>query len=316
MSDAPVNNDDPNGRRKPGPIVFAGPAVAIGAALLAVFISTNSNHEDNPAATVAPDQIAHVQSEAPDQPEAADAPSPPAPDSSAAAANDDLAFEDPALSYSAAFPTGPADDPVLKPLREEAQALLDRMRAGARADFDERRRMGAPELPWEVKTRWAYTARAGDIVSLQGERYEYTGGAHGMTSTAAHIARASTGEELTFASMLRPDRNPSPALVIGICEALKSAKMKAIDAATIFDDPIVCAGPNANVKIEEASIALAPSTDPDRFGGVYVYFDPYVVGSYAEGPYTLTIPQVVFREDLRKEFQPLFAGTVPPQADN
>lgn len=317
MSDEPVNNTEAGGKRKVNPVFLAGPAVAIGAALFTVFISSNNSRKADAPEAAPSDQIARVQSTTPGQPDAPVVPAPPEPGAATATVDGAIAFDDPSLSYSAAFPAGAAaDDPVLKPLREEAQALLDRTRTGARADFNDRKRMGAVELAWEVKTQWKYTAKAGDIVSLQGEKYEFTGGAHGMTTTGTHIARAGTGQELTFDSMLQRDRNPSPALIIAICEALKTAKLKAIDSATIFDEPIVCAGPKTNVKIEEANIALAPSTEADKFGGVFVYFDPYVVGSYAEGPYTLTIPQVVFREDLRKEFQPLFAGTVPPQADN
>jgi len=316
LSDEPVNNDETASKRKVNPVILAGPAVAIGAALLAVFISTSNSRTDEAPAATAPDEIVGVQSATPGQPGAPEVPAPPETGAAVVAADGAIAFDDPTLSYAAAFPPGTEDDPVLKPLREEAQALLDRTRTGARADFDERKRMGAVEMAWEVKTQWKYTAKAGGIVSLQGEKYEFTGGAHGMTMTGTHIARPVSERAMTFDSMLQPDRNPSPALVIAICEALKTAKLKAINSATIFDEPIVCAGPNTNVKMEEANIALAPSTEADRFGGVFVYFDPYAVGSYAEGPYTLTIPQVVFREDLKKEFQPLFAGTVPPDADN
>jgi hypothetical protein len=108
--------------------------------------------------------------------------------------------------------------------------------------------------------------------------------------------------------MLQPTRIPSPALTIAICETLKAKKLETIGSATIYDEPIVCAGPNANIKADEAHYALAASSEPDRFGGLMVYFDPYVVGPYVEGSYTLTIPHEVIREDLRKEFQPLFAG--------
>ncbi len=319
MSDEPVNNgndaDKPVAKAKVNPVFFAAPAVAIGASLLAVMISTNNNDTDRPG-TSAPDEIVSAQSTTPGQPGSPDVPTPPEPGTTVATAGGAIAFDDPTLSYSAAFPPGSADDPVLQPLRADALAHLEKSKVAAREDFAQRKQMGAIEMAWEVQTTWSYTAKAGGIVSLQGEQYEFTGGAHGMTMTGTHIARAGTGEELTFNGMLQANRNPSPALVIGICEALKKAKLDAIGSATIYDEPIVCAGPKANMKIDEAKIALAPSTEADRFGGVFVYFDPYAVGSYAEGPYTLTIPQVVFREDLQKEFQPLFAGAVPPQADN
>jgi hypothetical protein len=125
-----------------------------------------------------------------------------------------------------------------------------------------------------------------------------------------HIARTS-GEKLNMGQMLVADRSPSPAMTIAICEALKSAKAQRIKSPTIFDEPIVCVGPNANAKIEAAKIALAPSNQPERFGGLYAYYEPYAVGAYSEGPYRLTVQQAVFAEDLRPEFRKLFAGEAP-----
>ena len=53
---------------------------------------------------------------------------------------------------------------------------------------------------------------------------------------------------------------------------------------------------------------LAGSTVDGHFGGVIVYYAPYAIGSYAEGSYQATIPQTLFREDLRPLFRDLFAG--------
>jgi len=53
---------------------------------------------------------------------------------------------------------------------------------------------------------------------------------------------------------------------------------------------------------------LAPSTQPDKFGGAYIYYRPDSVGPYAEGSYDFVIPQSVFAADLRPAYKPLFAG--------
>ena len=95
------------------------------------------------------------------------------------------------------------------------------------------------------------------------------------------------------------------------CEAAKKEKLARIDSATVMDEPIVCAGPNANVKLEDGTIAIAPSTVAGKFGGIYVYFDQYAIGSYAEGPYQIVIQHDVFAEDLKPEFKDLFAGSAP-----
>jgi Deacetylase PdaC len=222
-----------------------------------------------------------------------------------------ISFIDDSLTFSAILPKGADTDPIIKRLRAETQAHLDKRKAEARADFEDRKKQGAIEMSWEVQVAWKYTAQAGGIASLAGTAYEFTGGAHGMTYTDTLIAKADTGEALTLPQMLLPDRVPSPAITIAICEALKTAKLKAINAATIMDEPIVCAGPAANVKIDEAHVALAPSTEADKFGGLFVYYDAYAVGSYAEGPYSLVVPQAVFREDIRPQYKNLFGGEIP-----
>lgn len=305
MTDEPTSDSD---KKKPHPAILIGPAVAIGAALLAVFISTRGGSDDAAPNPVASGEIASIQSAGSGEPQTPDTPAPPPPGAAAITTDSAINFADDAIAFSATLPEGPADDPVLNYLRKDTQAYLDKYKANARADKEERKRLGGIEMAWEVNVEWKYTARAGGIVSLVGSAYEFTGGAHGMTNTSTHIARADTGEELTVDAMMQHGRSPSPALVIAICEALKAAKLKSIGSATIYDEPIVCAGPTANVKTEEAKFALAPSSEADKFGGLLVYYDAYAVGPYVEGSYDLVIPQEVFREDLRKEFQPLFAG--------
>jgi hypothetical protein len=230
--------------------------------------------------------------------------------STASAGSSKIAFEDESLSFSAALPDGPANDPVLTYLREDSQAYLAKMKINARADYDRLKKTGTKPNPWEVRVKWNYTARADGVVSLAGEASEYNGGAHPMLFFDTRIARTS-GQKLRIDDMLLVKRSPSPALVIAICEALKIAKAAKIKSATIFDEPIVCAGPDANAKTDAAKIALAPSNKPGRFGGLYAYYDPYTVGAYSEGPYKLTVQQEVFAEDLKPEFKALFAGEAP-----
>lgn len=230
--------------------------------------------------------------------------------SAASATQTTVAFEDESLSFSVALPAGPENDPVLTHLREDSESYLVKVKANARADFNRLKASGVKPYPWEVRAKWTYTARAGDIVSLVGESSEYNGGAHPMLMFDTYIGR-STGEQLKMDDMLIFKRSPSPAMIIAICEALKAAKTSKVKSATIFDEPIVCAGPEANAKTDVAKIALAPSNQPDRFGGLYAYYEPYAVGAYSEGPYRLTVQQEIFAEDLKPEFRKLFAGEAP-----
>lgn len=301
----------------------AGGIVAIGAGLLVVFGPKGADKSDTPApaavdtASAAPDD-ATVQTAQFGQsdPNAPAPPEPPSTDGASIVSPDGAAisFADESITASAALPSGPADDPNLAYLRKDALSYLATKKAQARATYDEFKKEGnlPATYPWEVMIQWDYTAKAGDIVSLFGSAYEYTGGAHGMAYFDTHVARTS-GQQIKVADMFQSD-GLTPAVVIAICEALKVEKKKRIETETIYDEPIVCAGPNGNVKVEKAKLALAPSNQPNKFGGIQVYYEAYEVGSYAESSYEFVVQQEVFAEDLRPEFKPLFGGTAPPIA--
>jgi hypothetical protein len=303
----------PEGKKVP-PGAMIGVGVAIGASLLAVFITTSNRDKDErpppaqaAAADPADDQTAQVQFGQNGQTTPPPAPATPDPGAPVANAEGALAFTDETISFSATIPPGPETDPVLTYLRTDALAYFAKYKANAHTDAEDRKREGAMAMPWEVLIEWKYTAKAGDVVSLVGTAYEFTGGAHGMTYTDTHIAKAATGEQITIESMLTSGAL-SPAIVIGVCEALKKVKLEKIGSATIYDEPIVCAGTQTNIKLEEAKVALAPSTETNKFGGMLVYYDAYAVGPYAEGSYSLALPHEIFVEDLRPEYKALFGG--------
>jgi hypothetical protein len=297
----------PQGKKVP-PGAMIGVGMAIGASLLAVFITTSKRDKDEtppPAqasgADPADDQTAQVQFGQNGQTTPPPAPATPDPGAPVANAQGALAFADDTISFSAAIPPGPENDPILTYLRTDALAYFAKYKA------DARKSEGGVAMPWEVQIEWKYTAKTSDIVSLVGTAYEFTGGAHGMTYTDTHIAKAATGEQIAIESMLTSGAI-SPAMVIGVCEALKKLKLERIGSATIYDEPIVCAGAQTNIKLEEAKVGLAPSTESNKFAGMFVYYDAYAVGPYAEGSYALALPHEIFVEDLRPEYKALFGG--------
>lgn len=316
-----TDEQQPSTKRKVNRAGLIGAAVAIGTGMFVVF---NSNNQDPKTET----PVESAQAAAPDEPSvqaahfsqpdnAPVAPQAPPPAEVAGALSSDgtgVNFSDETLTFEAAFPPGPATDPALTAIRNDALTFLASMKKQARTTFDDMKKEGntGPAWPWEVMINWEYTAKAGDIVSLMGSAYEFTGGAHGNVQFDTHVARTS-GAAVKVADILQG--GVTPALVIGICESLKVEKVKRIGAATVYDDPVNCAGPDANVKIEEAKLALASSSESNKFGGILVYWGPYAVGPYVEGPYEVVVQQEVFAQDLKPEFKPLFAGTAPPVAN-
>lgn len=301
-------------------ITLAVVAVAIVAALIGarLLVAKPAKHEEvkePPSAILGPDTASNAPS-GPAQAPTQLAQAPPAASgdptlTAASADSNDITFEDEALIFRADLPRAPPNDPVIKFLHEDAQRTLGRMRANAEAEHERSTQKGDAVRPWNVRIRWVYTAKAGGLVSLAGEELEYTGGAHPNLFFDSHIAPAAGGPPIKISDMMDAGGLLSPAMVIGICEGLKYAKLDRIHAKTIFDDPIVCAGPNANAKTDAAVLALAPSDEPDKFGGIYVYYPPYSVGPNSEGAYRFAVQQSVFVADLKAQYKPMFGGHAP-----
>ncbi len=210
-----------------------------------------------------------------------------------------------ALTFSARFPQHPEMRLVTAALRAEASDYLDRARREARDDE-------AANQQWEVNIAWTTIATAGGYASMLGRSYEYRGGAHPIQLVDTRLMSLQDGQEIALADFFLSRAWPTPAVAIAVCEELKKAKTRSVGAPTVFDEPIICAGPRNNLKMDEARLAFAASRSSSGFGGLHVLYQPYAVGSYAEGGYELTIPADVFREDLRKEYQGLFSGDPAP----
>lgn len=170
----------PGGKKKAvPPVALAGGAVAIGAALYLVFSGKDADKADTTPATP---QATVEQSADPNSPSVQTAqfgqsdpnapapPVPPSPDGASATSPDSAAvsFADESITYSAAFPRGPSDDPNLAYLRNDALSYLAGKKTDARATYDEFKAAGdiPAGYPWEVTIKWDYTAKAGDVVSL------------------------------------------------------------------------------------------------------------------------------------------------------
>lgn len=207
----------------------------------------------------------------------------------------------PELEFRVSIPSVGLPPPVAARIEQQARdylSTMSRSAAGAQTDAS----------PWSVDIVWRAVAQNAGLISLLGESREDTGGPHANIQYDALIARTDTGEGIAFRDLFSPDKRPSPALAIGVCEALRREKLQRIGSATIFDEPLTCAGSAENLEFGSASITLAQSTLPGAFGGVVVHYAPYAVGAFAEGSYEVTIPQEVFAQDLKPEYRLMFAG--------
>lgn len=218
---------------------------------------------------------------------------------------DVIAFEDASLAFEAVLPAEGASALALADLRRETDDYLASMlnRAAAAAAL-----ASSGGMQWTVDIVWRRAAAAGGLESYIGQLSEFTGGAHPAHAFDTRIVRAD-GERIRFASLFAGGAM-SPAFMIAGCEQLKRQKRERIGEETVFGEPIVCNGRNANAGLDEAPIALAASDQPGKFGGALVFLAPYAAGAYAEGAYVLAVPHETFAADLRPEFAELFGGSL------
>ena len=66
-------------------------------------------------------------------------------------------------------------------------------------------------------------------------------------------------------------------------------------------------------KWRDTDLVLVASTTPGKFGGVDFVFDPYAIGSYAEGPYEVVVPYAAIRDALTPTYAGEFAGAPKAQ---
>ena len=124
------------------------------------------------------------------------------------------------------------------------------------------------------------------LLSARLEGYAYTGGAHGMPATSGLILDMASGRAPVFAEVF--DAAARTALVAA-CDAQIMAQKKARDSLP------------ANAE-DKAAYVKALATGVSDFGnwslstaGAWIVFNPYDIGSYAEGRYECTIPLPVLR---------------------
>ena len=124
------------------------------------------------------------------------------------------------------------------------------------------------------------------LLSGRLEGYSYTGGAHGTPASSGLILDMASGRAPVFAEVF--DTAARDALVAA-CDAQVIVQKKARDSLPASAD-------------DKAAYAKALSAGVSDFGnwslspaGAWIVFNPYELGSYAEGRYECTLPLPVLR---------------------
>lgn len=187
-----------------------------------------------------------------------------------------------AFSYS--YPAEAARVPALRTWldadRAAVRAKLARDAASGRADA---KRSGYPFHPYEAQTSWKLVTETPRFVSLSGQVYTFSNGAHGYTGSTATVW--DKAQRRRFAPK---DAFALPALETAIapsyCAQLKAQRAQRLGEAVGPGDVFAKCPPLKDLTV------LLGSSDGQRINRIGLIADPYVAGSYAEGPYEVTLP--------------------------
>ena len=160
---------------------------------------------------------------------------------------------------------------------ENFAASSRKMLSDAKTDHSERAKYGATFFPAFEDNRDVYVRRADSlVVSLLESGSSYMGGAHGMYGFTGKTFDTYTGKEMQLTDIFT-----SP-----------TAMTNAIKQQLMFDYPKASFQGNNGASMREMVDQLAKeghlfwTMDPR---GVTFYFNPYILGSYAEGVFTTTL---------------------------
>ncbi|MBS0297925.1 MAG: DUF3298 domain-containing protein [Proteobacteria bacterium] len=163
--------------------------------------------------------------------------------------------------------------------------------------------------PLSKTMTWTAAADTSKLLSLKRETFEYSGGAHPLTTLDSLLWDKALKKPLQPQALLRKGADTGK-LDTALCQAVTDAKKARLgkDFSPAGDD-WVCP------KWTETAVALAPSSTPGKAGGVTFLFSPSAVGAYAEGPYLITLPQSAFRWAISPAYLDEFAGAPPKVGD-
>jgi hypothetical protein len=156
----------------------------------------------------------------------------------------------------------------------------------------------------------------GRYVSIVRNDYESTGGAHPNTYVDTILWDSAARKRISIRPFFTETADGGPtltAMVKDIVAALKAEK-KARDVANSteidwykgIEPKLLRIGP----------VTLAPSTEAGKSSGLTFHYQPYAVGSYAEGSYVAFVPWERLKPYLTADGAAIFGGARPREDDN
>lgn len=148
---------------------------------------------------------------------------------------------------------------------------------------------------------WKVVADLPCFLSLSADTYIYTGGAHGNSAFDTLLWDREADAAIAPTAMFRSEEGLQAALHAPWCKALKAERTRRLGAEYADDETFPCPD------IAELTLLLG-SSNKQTFNRIGLIADPYVAGSYAEGPYEVTLPvTAAVLAALKPEYKRAFA---------
>ena len=165
--------------------------------------------------------------------------------------------------------------------------------------------------PYEKTIELDTPVETGKLLSLARTDYEFTGGAHGMSSFSGVLWDKALKRDLAPTDLFRQGADLS-ALDAALCAALNAEKKERDPAAAPLTvaaaDGTMWSCPRATV----VPFVLAAGSTPGKAGGLTFMVGPYIVGPYVEGSFWVNVPQSAFRDLITPAYVDDFAGDPTP----
>ncbi|WP_420430452.1 RsiV family protein [Hyphobacterium sp.] len=173
----------------------------------------------------------------------------------------------------------------------------------------------APEWSWnayfsETDIDIAFAGRS--VISLSRSSSYYTGGAHPNQGFSPVLTRYERYAPVELAEMFIDSSVDSPAmtaLFYAVYRELMALKQERLGSD--FDESMerdTWLAPLAADPEAFPGFTLIPNQEGTAAAGLMFHFEPYAVGSYAEGPYSVPVPLSAYAGFLAPDWADVFAG--------
>lgn len=191
---------------------------------------------------------------------------------------------EPVLTLSLRYPKLPEDRAAFRRIGRYYQRVADTWRARwegglyqrACCALAEARAQSKPFRPWEAALDFTVTYHENGRLSLYQDAYEYTGGAHGMTTRRGDTWRLRSGVPIPLRAFFPP-----------------RTRWRREVYATIREQVSAQMATGESLYLDGWEQAVAPLFDPERFyltqEGIVVFYPLYALAPYAEGMPTFLV---------------------------